>query len=84
MTLEAYEKQLIEKRKALEALKQEERKVRLDKDFELKQLIGRKKEDFATKLVSYFLMIRHILLQPKLQNISSSCPYISNRDFFFL
>ncbi|KAA8543553.1 hypothetical protein F0562_021701 [Nyssa sinensis] len=45
MTLDEYEKLLIEKRKALEALKIEERKVALDKDFELMQLVEKKKED---------------------------------------
>uniref|UniRef100_A0A5B7CE38 Hyaluronan/mRNA-binding protein domain-containing protein n=1 Tax=Davidia involucrata TaxID=16924 RepID=A0A5B7CE38_DAVIN len=45
MTLEEYEKLLLEKRKALEALKTEERKVALDKDFELMQLVEKKKED---------------------------------------
>lgn len=52
MTLQEYEKQLLEKRKALEALKKEERKVTLDKDFESMQLLGRKKEDvFLNNLV---------------------------------
>lgn len=45
MTLQEYEKQLLEKRKALDSLKKEERKVTLDKDFESMQLLGRKKED---------------------------------------
>lgn len=45
MTLDEYEKLLSEKRKALEVLKSEERKVALDKDFEAMQLIEKKKED---------------------------------------
>ncbi|OVA10588.1 Hyaluronan/mRNA-binding protein [Macleaya cordata] len=43
MTLEEYEKVLEEKRKALLALKTEERKVELDKDFESMQQISSKK-----------------------------------------
>eukprot|EP00262_Sarcandra_glabra_P022499 TRINITY_DN998_c0_g3_i1.p1 TRINITY_DN998_c0_g3~~TRINITY_DN998_c0_g3_i1.p1 ORF type:complete len:371 (-),score=93.65 TRINITY_DN998_c0_g3_i1:337-1449(-) len=46
MTLEEYEKVLEEKRKALQALKTEERKVDLDKDFEsMQQLSGKKRND---------------------------------------
>ncbi|CAK9140889.1 unnamed protein product [Ilex paraguariensis] len=45
MTLKEYQKQLLVKRKTLEALKMGERKVTLDKDFELMQLVGKKKED---------------------------------------
>ncbi|KAF5953521.1 hypothetical protein HYC85_006377 [Camellia sinensis] len=45
MTLEQYQKVLLEKRKALEALKTEERKVTLDKDFESMQVVGKKAED---------------------------------------
>eukprot|EP00262_Sarcandra_glabra_P021095 TRINITY_DN8713_c0_g1_i1.p2 TRINITY_DN8713_c0_g1~~TRINITY_DN8713_c0_g1_i1.p2 ORF type:complete len:225 (+),score=81.63 TRINITY_DN8713_c0_g1_i1:943-1617(+) len=45
MTLDEYEKLLNEKRKALEVLKTEERKVALDKDFELMQLVEKKKEE---------------------------------------
>nr|GMD97276.1 plasminogen activator inhibitor 1 RNA-binding protein-like isoform X1 [Ipomoea batatas] len=45
MTLEEYEKVLEEKRKALMALKPEERKVRLDKEFASMQLISSKKTD---------------------------------------
>ncbi|KAJ4969544.1 hypothetical protein NE237_016245 [Protea cynaroides] len=44
MTLDEYEKLLSEKRKALEALKTEERKVTLDKDLQLMQLVEKKKE----------------------------------------
>lgn len=54
MTLEEYEKVLEEKRKALLALKSEERKVTLDKDFESMQLLSSKKneEEFFVKLGS--------------------------------
>lgn len=54
MTLEEYEKVLEEKRKALLALKSEERKVTLDKDFESMQLLSSKKneEEFFVKLVN--------------------------------
>ncbi|KAL1834764.1 hypothetical protein ACET3Z_004415 [Daucus carota] len=45
MTLEEYEKVLEEKRKALLALKSEERKVDLDKDFESMQLLSSKKNE---------------------------------------
>ncbi|XP_057472751.1 RGG repeats nuclear RNA binding protein C-like [Actinidia eriantha] len=45
LTLKQYQQQLLEKRKALEALKPEERKVDVDTDFESMQLVGRKKED---------------------------------------
>ncbi|XP_055819703.1 RGG repeats nuclear RNA binding protein A-like isoform X3 [Solanum dulcamara] len=45
MTLEEYEKVLEEKRKALVALKQEERKVNLDKELESMQLLSNKKND---------------------------------------
>lgn len=45
MTLEEYEKVLEEKRKALLALKAEERKVDVDKDFESMQLKTKKKVD---------------------------------------
>ncbi|KAJ4956592.1 hypothetical protein NE237_013375 [Protea cynaroides] len=45
MTLDEYEKLLSDKRKALEALKTEERKVTLDKDFELMQVIEKKKQE---------------------------------------
>ncbi|XP_076924324.1 RGG repeats nuclear RNA binding protein A-like [Bidens hawaiensis] len=54
MTLEEYEKVLEEKRKALLALKSEERKVDLDKDFAKMQLLSNKKseEDIFVKLGS--------------------------------
>ncbi|MCD7466899.1 hypothetical protein HAX54_003978 [Datura stramonium] len=45
MTLEEYEKLMEEKRKALLALKQEERKVNLDKELESMQLLSNKKND---------------------------------------
>lgn len=53
MTLEEYEKVLEEKRKALLALKSEERKVGLDKDLAKMQLLSNKKseEDIFVKLV---------------------------------
>lgn len=56
MTLEEYEKILEEKRKALLALKPEERKVNLDKDFETMQLLSSKKneEEIFVKLASVF------------------------------
>ncbi|KAB1216023.1 hypothetical protein CJ030_MR4G008903 [Morella rubra] len=52
MTLEEYEKVLEEKRKALLALKTEERKVDLDKDFESMQQLSSKKgnDDIFIKL----------------------------------
>lgn len=53
MTLEEYEKVLEEKRKALLALKTEERKVNLDKDLESMQQLSNKKgnNDIFIKLV---------------------------------
>ncbi|GAB4858089.1 hypothetical protein Ancab_015991 [Ancistrocladus abbreviatus] len=45
MTLEEYQKVLEEKRKALAALKTEERKVDVDKEFESMQLVSKKKGD---------------------------------------
>ncbi|CAI9107338.1 OLC1v1006666C1 [Oldenlandia corymbosa var. corymbosa] len=44
MTLRQYEEQLFAKTVALEALKTEERKVTMDKEFESMKLVGRKKE----------------------------------------
>lgn len=54
MTLEEYEKVMEEKRKALLALKPEERKVNLDKEFESMQLLSNKKneDEVFVKLVS--------------------------------
>lgn len=62
MTLEQYEKLLLEKRKALESLKTKERRVTPDKEFESMQLVEKKKEDgHSTKLVciqaSFFVMV---------------------------
>lgn len=53
MTLEEYEKVLEEKRKALLALKTEERKVDADKEFQAMQPLSNKKnnEDVFIKLV---------------------------------
>ncbi|KAL0329519.1 UNVERIFIED_CONTAM: RGG repeats nuclear RNA binding protein A [Sesamum radiatum] len=45
MTLEEYEKALEEKRKALLALKSQERKVDLDKELESMQLLSNKRND---------------------------------------
>lgn len=55
MTLEEYEKVLEEKRKALQALKAEERKVDFDKEFEsMQQLSGKKaNDDVFIKLVMH-------------------------------
>lgn len=50
MTLAEYEKLLQEKRKPLESLKTEARRVVADKDFEGMQIIEKKKEDDITKL----------------------------------
>lgn len=60
MTLEEYEKLLEEKRKALSALKAEERKVEVDKDFEsMQQLINKKKDEDSVfiKLVNFLINI---------------------------
>ena len=59
MTLEEYEKVREEKRKALVALKSEERKVALDKDLAKMQLLSSKKneEEIFVKLV-YFVKLR--------------------------
>ena len=57
MTLEEYELILTEKRKALEALKSEERKVVLDKEFNSMQLVDKKNPDEVfLKLVSCLLI----------------------------
>lgn len=57
MTLEEYEKVLEEKRKALDAEKNEERKVEADKAFASMQLVDNKKreEDIFIKLVGLFM-----------------------------
>ncbi|KZV35000.1 plasminogen activator inhibitor 1 RNA-binding protein-like [Dorcoceras hygrometricum] len=54
MTLEEYEKVLEEKRKPLVALRSEERKVNMDKEFESMQILSNKKNDdeFFVKLGS--------------------------------
>lgn len=52
MTLEEYEKVMAEKRRALEALKAEERKVTLDKDFESMRVVDKKNDDVFLKLGS--------------------------------
>ncbi|KAG6487733.1 hypothetical protein ZIOFF_056330 [Zingiber officinale] len=50
MTLDEYEKVLQEKRKALQPLKIEERKVVVDQDFESMQLVEKKQEENFVKL----------------------------------
>ena len=67
MTLEEYEKVLEEKRKALLALKAEERKVDLDKDLASMQQLSSKKgnDDIFIKLVrplNLFILICLILV----------------------
>lgn len=56
MTLEEYQKVLEEKRKALVALKNEERKVVLDKELESMQQLSSKKsdEEIFVKLVTHW------------------------------
>jgi plasminogen activator inhibitor 1 RNA-binding protein len=56
MTLEEYEKIREENRKALLALKTEERKVEIDKDLQSMQLLSTKKstEEVFIKLVSFY------------------------------
>lgn len=58
MTLDEYEKVLEEKRKALQALKIEERKVDLDKEFQsMQQLSGKKSNnDIFIKLVMLWML----------------------------
>lgn len=55
MTLEEYEKVLEEKKKALQALKAEERKVEMDKDLKNMHLLSSKKtnDEIFAKLVSW-------------------------------
>lgn len=57
MTLEEYQKVLEEKRKALESLKTEERKVEVDKELASMQQLSNKKtnDDVFVKLVTIFL-----------------------------
>lgn len=68
MTLEEYEKLLEEKRKALLALKSEERKVDA-KEFESMQALSNKKanDDVFIKLVSYFTLLSSIFFWLYLQ-----------------
>ena len=56
MTLEEYEKLREEKRKALLALKTEERKVEVDKEFHSMQQLSNKKDDESVfiKLVKLY------------------------------
>ena len=61
MTLEEYEKILMEKRKALDALKAEERKVEVDLAFNSMQLMEKKKEVFL-KLVSWLFYLTKLWL----------------------
>lgn len=66
MTLEEYEKVLEEKRKALQALKAEERKVEMDKDLKKMQLLSSKKtnDEIFAKLVSWRSTEKfHLILQ---------------------
>jgi hypothetical protein len=67
MTLEEYEKVLEEKRKALLALKAEERKVEVDKELQSMQQLSVKKDadEVFIKLVSFTC-----------GGISSACGYI--------
>ena len=64
MTLEEYEKVLEEKRKALDAEKNEERKVEADKAFASMQLVDNKKreEDIFIKLVSFLMRCKQCLM----------------------
>ena len=59
MTLEEYEKVLEEKRKALFALKAEERKVEIDKELQSMQQLSVKKDadEVFIKLVRYVVCI---------------------------
>ena len=64
MTLEEYEKILMEKRKALDALKAEERKVEVDLAFNSMQLMEKKKDanEVFLKLVSLLFYITKLWL----------------------
>lgn len=56
MTLKEYEEKLQEKRKVLESMKMQKRRVTLDKDFESMHIIEKKDEEtIFVKLVSLFL-----------------------------
>lgn len=52
MTLAQYEKKLSEKRKELESMKAEERKVTLDKDLEHMRPVEKKQDDIFFEPVS--------------------------------
>lgn len=65
MTLEEYEKVLEEKRKALLALKSEERKVALDKELQSMQLLSNKKkndDEIFIKLVGASFVLFSLVL----------------------
>lgn len=65
MTLEEYEKIKEEKRKALLAMKTEERKVDFDKEFESMQQLSLKKgnDDVFIKLVSFLPIVSNFYCQ---------------------
>lgn len=68
MTLDEYEKVLEEKRKALQALKIDERKVDLDKEFQsMQQLSGKKSNnDIFIKLVMLWMLdVSSTLMYPE-------------------
>lgn len=83
MTLEEYEKVLEEKRKALQALKTEERKVGLDKEFEsMQQLSSKKKgsDDIFIKLVKALpseFLLNQVLWKDFVYLLSFSIYYLS-------
>lgn len=64
MTLEEYQKVLEEKRKALQALKTEERKVDVDKELKSMQQLSNKKDndDIFIKLVNWLTLIFHFVV----------------------
>lgn len=64
MTLEEYEKVLEEKRKALLALKTEERKVNLDKDLESMQPLSNKKNNDEIFIKLVISLKSHIIFYP--------------------
>ena len=74
MTLEEYEKVLEEKRKALLALKAEERKVEVDKELQSMQQLSVKKDadEVFIKLVSVHLAV--FLLPMVICKVSSGIP----------
>ena len=86
MTLEEYEKVREEKRKALLALKSEERKVSVDKDLEAMQLLSSKKSDdeVFVKLVKpidmsmlfkfmWFLSVNELSIIPVIDCLAFDC-----------